>query len=81
VTIILGGDSHSHFSPLRDKEFLVSPYFQDTPTPHECGGRSPRRRTRATVDSDILIKKRIKNVKNNYNNDNFQVCFAIHESE
>jgi len=48
VTRILGGDSHSHFSPLRDKEFLVSPYFPD---PHtiECGGRSPRRRTRATL--------------------------------
>jgi hypothetical protein len=35
-----------YFSTDKRQEFLVFPYFPDTH--HECGGRSPRRRTRAT---------------------------------
>jgi len=36
------------FSTNKRQEFLISLYFLDTHT-HECGGRSPRRRTRATA--------------------------------
>jgi len=37
------------FPLIKRQEFLVSPYLPDRYAHHEYGGRSPRRRTRATL--------------------------------